>query len=94
MGKIEAIWTERILVPIRREWLVKGGRGTHDRSPFLLVRMKTEGVEGLGEVSGTYAWSGEGFETAEAAIHQVLLPALIGAELSPRQVRLRMDRVS
>jgi muconate cycloisomerase len=92
MAKIEAIWTERILVPIRREWMVKGGRGTHDRSPFLLVRVKTEGVEGLGEVSGTYAWSGEGFETAEAAIHQVLLPALIGAEVSPRQVRLRMDR--
>ena len=93
MPKIEAISTERVLVPIRPEWMIKGGKGAHDRSPFLLIRVRSEGIEGTGEVSGTYRWSGEGFETAEAAVTAVLAPALIGGELSPRVVRRKMDRV-
>lgn len=93
MPTIEAIATERILVPIRSEWMVRGGRGVHDRSPFLLIRVKSEGVEGLGEVSGTYLWSGEGFETAEAAVNTVLAPALLGRELAPQVARREMDRV-
>ncbi len=93
MPKIESIVTERVLVPLRPEWTIKGGRGTHDRSPFLLIRVRSEGVEGLGEVSGTYLWSGEGFETAEAAVSAVLRPALTGKELAPRVVRREMDRV-
>jgi len=92
MPKIESIATERVLVPWRPEWTIKGGRGTHDRSPFLLVRIKSDGVEGIGEVSGTYLWSGEGFETAEAAVNAVLRPVLLGKELSPRVVRREMDR--
>src|SRR5437867_5709761 len=91
MAKIDEILSERILVPLRREWMIKGGRGAHDRSPFLLVRVRSEGIEGLGEVSGTYIWSGEGFETAEAAIRHVLLPALAGSELTPRRIRAAMD---
>lgn len=93
MAKIDSIVTERVLVPIRQEWMVKGGRGAHDQSPFLIIRIRTEGIEGLGEVSGTYGWSGEGFATAEAAIREVLAPALINAELCPRTVRQKMDRV-
>ena len=54
MPKIESIVAERVLVPLRPEWTIKGGRGTHDRSPFLLIRVRAEGIEGLGEVSGTY----------------------------------------
>jgi L-alanine-DL-glutamate epimerase-like enolase superfamily enzyme len=92
MPKIESILTERVLVPLRPEWAIRGGRGIHDRSPFLLIRIKSEGVEGIGEVSGTYLWSGEGFETAEAAVNAVLRPTLLGKELSPRVVRHEMDR--
>jgi muconate cycloisomerase len=91
--RIEAILTERVLVPTKPQWIVTGGRGTHDRSPFLLLRLKCEGIEGLGEVSGTYGWSGEGYDTADAAIQHVLVPALIGTELCPRAVRHLMDRV-
>ena len=72
MATIDSVVTQRVLVPIRKEWMVRGGRGSHDRSPFLIVRVRSEGIEGLGEVSGTYGWSGEGFETAEAAIRTVL----------------------
>jgi hypothetical protein len=72
--------------------MITGGGGTHDRSPFLLVRVRADGIEGLGEVSGTYGWSGEGFETAEAAVHNVLAPALKGLELSPNLVRPAMEK--
>jgi L-alanine-DL-glutamate epimerase-like enolase superfamily enzyme len=92
MPKIEALNTDRVLVPIRKEWMITGGGGTHDRSPFLLVRLRGEGIEGLGEVSGTYLWSGEGFETAEAAVKNVLAPWLVGMDLSPNSVRIAMDK--
>jgi muconate cycloisomerase len=91
--KIDSISTERVLVPIRSEWMIRGGRGTHDRSPFLLIRIRSGGIEGVGEVSGTYLWSGEGFETAEAAVKAVLAPALVDSDLSPRVVRREMDRI-
>ena len=44
-------------------------------------------------MSGTYLWSGEGFETAEAAVNAALRPALAGKELAPKVVRREMDRV-
>ncbi|HVN78460.1 MAG TPA: enolase C-terminal domain-like protein [Terriglobia bacterium] len=91
MLTIDAIHTERILLPIRPEWVITGGAGTHNRSPFLIVRVRTEGIEGIGEVSGTHLWSGEGFETAEAAVRNVLAPLLIGRELNPNVVRGVMD---
>lgn len=92
MPKIETIITEKILVPIRPQWIITGGAGTHDQSPFLLVRVKAEGIEGIGEVSGTHLWSGEGFETAEAAIKHVLAPVLVGKEISPNTARMIMDK--
>jgi L-alanine-DL-glutamate epimerase-like enolase superfamily enzyme len=92
MPRIDAIITERILVPIRRDWMIVGGGGIHDRSPFLLVRVRADGIEGLGEVSGTHGWSGEGFETAEAAVQDVLAPALKGMELHPNLIRPAMDK--
>lgn len=92
MPKIESAITDRVLVPIRQDWMVTGGGGAHDRSPFLIVRLRGEGLEGIGEVSGTYPWSGEGFETAEAAVKNVLAPSLIGMEFSPNQVRRAMDK--
>jgi L-alanine-DL-glutamate epimerase-like enolase superfamily enzyme len=90
---IESIVTERLLVPLRKEWIIACGRFTHETSPFLLIRMRANGVEGIGEVSGTYEWSGEGFETAEAAVKNVLAPALKGGELAPNSVRILMNKV-
>jgi len=92
MPKIEAITAERVLVPIKPEWVITGGAGTHDRSPFLIVRVRADGIEGIGEVSGTYLWSGEGFDTAEAAIKNVLSPLLLGKSVAPRTARSAMDR--
>lgn len=92
MPKIESIVTDRVVVPIRQDWMVKGGAGAHDQSPFLIVRLRGEGLEGIGEVSGTYPWSGEGYETAEAAVKNVLTPSLLGMEFSPNQIRNVMDK--
>ena len=92
MPKIEAIITERVIVPIKPEWIITGGAGTHDRSPFLIIRVRAEGLEGIGEVSGTYLWSGEGFDTAEAAIKNVISPVLLGQTFAPRTSRRAMDR--
>lgn len=92
MPKIESVTTERLLVPLRKEWTIACGRYVHDSSPFLLVRVRTDGIEGIGEVSGTYQWSGEGFQTAEAAVKSVLAPAVVGLELSPNLIRLKMDQ--
>src|SRR2546422_5853889 len=92
MPKIEAITTERVLVPIKPEWVITGGAGTHDHSPFLVVRVRAEGLEGIGEVSGTYLWSGEGFDTAEAAIKTGISPLLSGKSVAPKTARDAKDR--
>ena len=92
MPKIESIVTDRVLVPLRDEWIIACGRYTHKSSPFPIVRVRAAGIEGFGEVSGTYEWSGEGFETAEAAIKNVLAPVLIGTDLNPNSICVTMER--
>ena len=68
----------------RPELTVRGARGAHDESSFLLVRIAlTNGVEGLGEVSATLRWSGEDATTAEHVIATALAPSLIGQRLAP-----------
>ncbi|GAA2788368.1 enolase C-terminal domain-like protein [Kribbella solani] len=81
---IAAIQTARVSLRAAPELLVRGARGPHDRSDFLLVRVVTsDGVEGYGEVSATPIWSGEDGTSAEHFIRTVLAPALIGAPLTP-----------
>jgi len=83
------------------------GDGDFGRGCLMALRLVERGVRmvqtycGNGQpwdnhddiVSGTYAWSGEGFETAEAAIRTVLAPALVGTPLCPGAVRIAMDRL-
>jgi muconate cycloisomerase len=92
MTIIDDITIERLAVPLRPEWIIACGRYTHSQSPFLLVRLRSDGVEGLGEISGTYEWSGEGFATAEAAVREVLIPALIGQSLCPLALSSLMNQ--
>ncbi len=57
--KITAIETVPVTVPLDPERMITGSRGSHDRSPYLLLRVQTdEGLVGLGEVSCTPRWSG------------------------------------
>ena len=83
-GTIIAIETVRVSLRANPTLTVRGARGKHDHSDFLLVRLATSrGFEGYGEVSATLGWSGEDAETAEHAIRRVLAPALLGQSLLP-----------
>ena len=51
---VAAVHTAPVSLEARRDLVVTGGRGTHARSDFLMVRVVTsDGVEGYGEVSAT-----------------------------------------
>ncbi|MGH9662652.1 MAG: mandelate racemase/muconate lactonizing enzyme family protein, partial [Bryobacteraceae bacterium] len=64
---------------------IRGSKGTHARSPFLLVRVHTgDGLTGLGEVSATPRWSGEDAVTAAHFIDTLLAPAIAGRD--PRDI--------
>jgi len=77
--KITRVETIPVQVPINPERAIKGGRGAHTTSPFLLVKVHTdEGLTGLGEVSCTPGWSGEDQVSAAHFIGGLLAPLLVG----------------
>lgn len=78
--KIARIETIPIRVPIKPELAIRGGRGlSHSVSPFLLVRIYTDGgIVGVGEASCTPRWSGEDQVTAGHFIDHYFAPALVG----------------
>jgi L-alanine-DL-glutamate epimerase-like enolase superfamily enzyme len=91
--KIAAVHTARVSLPVRRDLVVRGARGTHDRSDYLLVRVVTDdGAEGYGEVSATAIWSGEDGATASHVVRDILAPALVGQPLVPPVLERLMDR--
>lgn len=94
-GTIAAVQTARISLPAHPDLVVRGAKGAHDRSDFLLVRVLTDqGIEGYGEVSATPLWSGEDGASAAHFIAEVLAPVLIGAPLGPvGAAEAAMDRL-
>ena len=93
--RITAIEAIPVTVPITPELVIRGARGVHDESPFVIVRVHTdEGITGLGEVSCTPIWSGEDQVTAVHFIETLLVPALVGrSPLEIEPVRRTMQRV-
>jgi L-alanine-DL-glutamate epimerase-like enolase superfamily enzyme len=92
-GTIAAIETATVSLHADRKLVVRGARGTHDRSDFVLVRVQTSlGAVGYGEVSATPRWSGEDAASATHFIRDVLGPALVGEPLrSVPGLRARME---
>lgn len=92
---VEAIETARVTMRAAPDLVVRGAKGAHDVSDFLLVRVRVgDGVEGYGEVSATPLWSGEDGVTARHLIRNVLAPALVGQSLAPvGALEARMDHV-
>ncbi|HEX2324255.1 MAG TPA: dipeptide epimerase, partial [Chloroflexota bacterium] len=83
--KITRIESIPVNVPIEPSRATRGALGSHDSSPFLLLRVHTdEGLSGLGEVSCTPRWSGEDQVTAAHFIRTALEPALVGQD--PRAI--------
>jgi L-alanine-DL-glutamate epimerase-like enolase superfamily enzyme len=91
--KIAAVHTARISLPVRADLVVRGARGTHDRSDYLLVRVVADDdTVGYGEVSATTIWSGEDGASAEHVVRDILAPALVGQPLVPPVLERLMDR--
>jgi L-alanine-DL-glutamate epimerase-like enolase superfamily enzyme len=84
--KITAVETIPVRVPLKPELAIKSGRGgSHDTSPFLLVRLHTNaGFVGLGEASCTPRWSGEDQVSAAHFVNTYFAPALVGQD--PTQI--------
>jgi L-alanine-DL-glutamate epimerase-like enolase superfamily enzyme len=81
---VAAVHTAPVSLPVNPDLIVRGARGVHDRSDFLLVRIVTsDGVEGYGEVSATPLWSGEDGESAAHFVRTRLAPAIVGRRLAP-----------
>lgn len=81
--KITRIDTFRARIGVRPEMAIKGSRGAHRESPFLIVRIETdEGLIGAGEATTMPRWSGETSATAQAVIEEILAPELIGRDPS------------
>jgi muconate cycloisomerase len=80
--KITSVETIPVRVPIKPALAIRSGRGgTHDASPFLLVKLHTNaGLVGLGEASCTPRWSGEDQVSAAHFIQTYFGPALIGRD--------------
>ncbi|GAA3941624.1 dipeptide epimerase [Actinomadura viridis] len=81
---VAAVHTLPVGLPVHPRLVVRGARGAHDRSDFLLVRVVTsDDVVGYGEVSATPLWSGEDGTSADHFIRTVLAPAIVGRPLTP-----------
>ncbi|WP_158889872.1 mandelate racemase/muconate lactonizing enzyme family protein [Amycolatopsis anabasis] len=94
-ARIAAIHTVTVSLPAHPDLVVRGAKGPHDRSDFLLVQVvTTDGLEGYGEVSATPLWSGEDGASAQHFVRGVLTPALLGKRLAPvGQLESVMDKV-
>lgn len=85
---ISSVQTAKISLDSRPALTVKGSRGVHARSDFLLIRIlvdtpRGDTIEGFGEVSATPIWSGEDGGSAEHFIRTILEPLLVGQLLTP-----------
>lgn len=79
--KMTAIETIPLSIPIAPARVISSARGTHDRSPFLVVKVHTDdGLIGNGEVSCTPRWSGEDSATASHVIASYIEPRLVGED--------------
>lgn len=90
--KIRSIETIPVQVPIDPQRAIRGGRGSHTVSPFLLIKIHTdEAIVGLGEVSCTPVWSGEDQVTAAHFINTIFAPLLIGQD--PTQINALLPKL-
>ncbi len=79
--KINRIETFAARIPVRPEMAIKGSRGHHRVSPFLIVLVETDdGIQGVGEATTMPVWSGETSATAKSIIDEILSPLLIGQD--------------
>ena len=77
--KIDRIETFPVEIPLKPERRMRSALGQHTISRYLLVRVSTDvGIDGVGEATVMPRWSGETVWGAQALIHHVFAPAVIG----------------
>src|SRR5262249_47207995 len=88
--RIEAI---PVRVPLKAGMTTRTAHGDHVTSDYVIVRVHTDtGIVGLGEATVSALWSGETSRGCVAAIHDLIGPALVGADPTPiTTVRKQMD---
>lgn len=93
--RIAAVETATVQLAASPALAVRGARGGHLESSFVLVRVSTDdGMTGHGEISATPIWSGEDHASATHFVRAVLAPALLGERLrSVAELSARMDKV-
>src|SRR6516164_7129880 len=76
--RIEAI---PVRVPLKPGMVTKTAHGDHHTSDYVIVRVYTDsGLVGLGEATVSALWSGETSKSCVSAIHDLIGPALVGAD--------------
>ena len=84
--RVTRIEATPVSIPINPQRAIRGSRGYHSSSTFVIVEVHTdEGLTGLGEVSCTPVWTGEDFVMARRALEQYFGPALLGCD--PREIQ-------
>jgi len=93
--RIANIETFPVRVPLRPRWRATAPPGHEHGAEFLIARVTTaDGIEGVGEASGTPRWSGETVWGTKALIDRILAPRLLGANPEDAiDVEHRMDQV-
>lgn len=93
MMKIIAIDTAPVSVPIERHiGRIEEQKGFNLASELVLVRVRTDqGLEGIGEATGSPDWNGETQGGAKAIIDDHFAPRLIGED--PRRIRHALARL-
>lgn len=88
--KLEAI---PVRVPLKAGMTTKTAHGEHVSSHYVIVRIHTDtGFEGLGEATVAPRWSGETSRSCQAAIEDILAPALAGKDPTRiHELRALMD---
>jgi L-alanine-DL-glutamate epimerase-like enolase superfamily enzyme len=92
--KIEKIETIPVDIPRVPRSLVVASYSALESAKFVIVIVKTdEGVEGYGEASPEYQWTGEDDKTCCHYIQNYLAPALLGSDpLRVQHALTRMDK--
>lgn len=94
--QITAIRVFMVNIPLKPERRMISALGKHDVSPFVLIRVETDGgIFGVGEATVTPRWSGETMWGAAAIIEQVFAPVLVGVDpCDHEEIDRRMDAVA
>ena len=91
LPRIEVIDVADVCVPRRARNRITTSYATLPDAHHALVRVRSDGLVGIGEAPAELWWTGEDAVSVRNAVERYLAPALIGAEVGVRAAVARMD---